>query len=126
MNIYEIPDFAYLELSHGCIEINEEVIIPEKQVTVEFIQKTICDYFYITPDEMKANTRKRETVQARQTCMLFTDSLTKLSLAKIGQLTGNKDHATVLHAKKTINNLIDTDKSFKNQIKEIDLKLKIN
>ncbi len=57
--------------------------------------------------------------------MFFSKSLTKSSLATIGTQIGGKDHATVLHACKTVNNLIETDKHFKHQIEEIERKLKI-
>ena len=56
--------------------------------------------------------------------MFFSKNLTKSSLATIGLQIGGKDHATVLHACKTVNNLIETDKQFKNQIDEIEKKLK--
>jgi chromosomal replication initiator protein len=57
--------------------------------------------------------------------MFFSKNLTKASLASIGSHIGGKDHATVLHACKTVNNLIDTDKHFRNQITEIEKKLKV-
>jgi chromosomal replication initiator protein len=57
--------------------------------------------------------------------MFFSKNLTKASLATIGSQIGGKDHATVLHACKTVNNLIETDKRFRIQIDEIEKKLKI-
>jgi len=74
---------------------------------------------------MQSKTRKREIVQARQVAMYFSKNLTKSSLATIGAQIGGKDHATVLHACKTVNNLIDTDKRFRTQITEIEKKLKM-
>jgi chromosomal replication initiator protein len=56
--------------------------------------------------------------------MYFSKSMTKSSLAKIGAHCGGKDHATVLHACRTVNNLIDTDKQFKGYV--YDLKKKIS
>ncbi len=72
---------------------------------------------------MKSKTRKREIVQARQLAMYFSKQLTKSSLAHIGKHCGNKDHATVLHACKTVNNLSDTDKRFKGYISDIEKRL---
>jgi chromosomal replication initiator protein len=57
--------------------------------------------------------------------MYFSKNLTKSSLATIGSQIGDKDHATVLHACKTVNNLLETDKRFKVQIDEIEKRLKI-
>jgi len=97
----------------------------KKEISVDYIQKVVSDYFNITPDQMHSRTRKREIVQARQVAMYFSKSLTKSSLASIGSQIGGKDHATVLHACKTVNNLIDTDKQFKQTIDNLEKKLKI-
>jgi len=97
----------------------------KKEISVDYIQKVVCDYFNLSPDLLQSKTRKREIVQARQIAMYFSKSLTKSSLASIGAMIGGKDHATVLHACKTVNNLIDTDKRFKGQIESIEKKLKV-
>jgi chromosomal replication initiator protein len=97
----------------------------KKEISVDYIQKIVCDYFNISPDQLHSKTRKREIVQARQIAMFFSKSLTKSSLASIGSQIGGKDHATVLHACKTVNNLMDTDKRFKQTIENIEKKLKI-
>jgi len=97
----------------------------KKEISVDYIQKVVCDYFNLSPDLLQSKTRKREIVQARQIAMYFSKTLTKSSLASIGALIGGKDHATVLHACKTVNNLMDTDKRFKTQIDTIEKKLKV-
>lgn len=97
----------------------------KKEISVDYIQKVVCDYFSLSPDLLQSKTRKREIVQARQIAMYFSKTLTKSSLASIGALIGGKDHATVLHACKTVNNLMDTDKRFKSQIESIEKKLKV-
>lgn len=96
----------------------------EKELSVDYITKSVCDYFNITSDLLSSKTRKREIVQARQIAMYFCKNLTKSSLSTIGSTIGGKDHATVLHAYKTISNLIETDRSFKLQIGEIEKKIK--
>jgi chromosomal replication initiator protein len=96
-----------------------------REISVDYIQKVVCSYFNVTIEAVQTDTRKREIVQARQVSMYFAKSLTKSSLATIGSQIGGKDHATVLHACKTVNNLIDTDKNFRTQIDEIEKKLKI-
>ena len=97
----------------------------KREMSIDYIQKTVCDYYKIPIDLMQGKTRKREIVQARQVSMFFSKNLTKSSLASIGSHIGGKDHATVLHACKTVNNLIDTDKHFRNQITDIEKKLKV-
>ena len=96
-----------------------------REVSIDYIQKVVCDYFDIPIETMKSKTRKREIVQCRQLAMFFSKQMTKNSLAMIGKHCGNKDHATVLHACKTVNNLADTDKRFKGYISDIEKKLSI-
>lgn len=95
-----------------------------REVSIDYIQKVVCDYFDMGIDQLKSKTRKREVVQARQIAMYFSKQMTKSSLATIGMHCGGKDHATVLHACKTVNNLMDTDKRFRGYIE--DLKKKIS
>lgn len=95
------------------------------EITVDYIQKIVCDYFNMPIDSLQTRTRKREVVQARQIAMYFSKNLTKNSLSAIGSLIGSKDHATVLHACKTVNNLLDTDRQFKMDVEEIGKRLKV-
>ncbi|MCQ2260860.1 MAG: chromosomal replication initiator protein DnaA [Bacteroidales bacterium] len=95
-----------------------------REVTIEYIQKVVCDYFNIPIDSIQSRTRKREIVQARQLTMYFAKKMTKSSLAIIGLQCGNKDHATVLHACKTVANLAETDKQFRFWIDELEKKFK--
>ncbi|HBS87140.1 MAG: chromosomal replication initiation protein DnaA [Bacteroidetes bacterium GWF2_38_335] len=97
----------------------------KREISIDYIQKVVCDYFSMPVDLLKSKTRKREIVQARQIAMFFAKNLTKSSLATIGSQIGGKDHATVLHACKTVNNLIETDKRFRVYIDEIEKKLKM-
>lgn len=97
-----------------------------REVSIDYIQKVVSDYFNMPVELMKSKTRKREIVQARQIAMYFSKKLTKSSLASIGMQCGGKDHATVLHACKTVNNLIDTDKTFRKYISELDNKLNVS
>ena len=97
-----------------------------REVSIDYIQKVVCDYFNIPIETMKSKTRKREIVQCRQLAMYFSKQMTKNSLAMIGKYCGNKDHATVLHACKTVNNLSDTDKRFKGYILDIEKKLTLS
>ena len=98
----------------------------QREISIEYIQKVVCDYFKLSVDVIKSKTRKREVVQARQIAMYFAKSYTKFSLATIGAHCGGKDHATVLHACKTVNNLMETDKRFKAYVDELDKKINLN
>ncbi len=105
--------------------INKLVKNSKRELSIEYISKVVCDYFNMPVDVLQAKTRKREIVQARQIAMYFSKSLTKYSLASIGAQIGSKDHATVLHACKTVNNLKDTDKNFRQYVEDIEKKLKM-
>jgi chromosomal replication initiator protein len=72
-----------------------------------------------------SKTRKRHIVQARQLAMFFAKKYTKSSLASIGSQIGDRDHATVLHACKTIDNLLETDKQFKKYYEDINKKFSL-
>jgi chromosomal replication initiator protein len=96
-----------------------------REISIDYIQKVVCDYFSLPLEAINSKTRKREIVQARQLAMYFSKKHTKNSLATIGLHCGNKDHATVLHACRTVNNLIETDKRFRVYVEEIDKKLKL-
>jgi chromosomal replication initiator protein len=95
-----------------------------REISIDYIQKVVCDYFNLPLELINSKTRKREIVQARQLAMFFSKKLTKSSLATIGVHCGNKDHATVLHACRTVNNLIDTDKQFRTYVDDIEKKIK--
>lgn len=97
-----------------------------REVSIDYIQKVVCDYFDMPLELLKSKTRKREVVQARQIAMFFSKQMTKSSLATIGLHCGGKDHATVLHACRTVNNLMETDKRFKNYVDELTNKITIN
>jgi chromosomal replication initiator protein len=96
----------------------------KREITIDYIQKVVCDYFDMNVDILQSKTRKREIVQARQIAMFFSKNLTNSSLSTIGSQIGGKDHATVLHAYKTVNNLVETNKEFKSYIGDIEKKLK--
>ncbi len=96
-----------------------------REISIDYIQKVVCDYFGLQLEAIHSKTRKREIVQARQLAMYFSKKMTKASLATIGLHCGNKDHATVLHACRTVNNLIETDKQFRNYVEELDKKISL-
>jgi chromosomal replication initiator protein len=90
------------------------------EISVDYIQKVVCDYFKVPVNDIFSSSRKREIVRARQTAMYFAKKLTVFSLAQVGAYCGDKDHATVLHACRSVENTKLTDKEFKEQLEEID------
>ncbi|MCF6350880.1 MAG: chromosomal replication initiator protein DnaA [Flavobacteriaceae bacterium] len=97
----------------------------KKEVSIDYIQKVVSKYFEMDVTTLQSKTRKRHIVQARQLAMFFAKRLTKASLASIGSQIGSRDHATVLHACKTVNNLTDTDRQFRTYVEELTKKLSL-
>ena len=95
----------------------------KREVSIEYIQKVVSKYFDMDVATLQSKTRKRHIVQARQLAMFFAKRMTKSSLASIGSQIGKRDHATVLHACKTVDNLTETDKQFKKYVEDLTNKL---
>jgi chromosomal replication initiator protein len=95
----------------------------KREVSIDQIQKVVSSYFDLDVATLQSKTRKRHIVQARQLAMFFAKRMTKASLASIGSQIGKRDHATVLHACKTVNNLTETDKQFRKYVEDLTKKL---
>lgn len=96
-----------------------------KEVTIEAIQKMVCEYFGVNYDKLLQKTRKREIVQARQISMYLAKSFTKNSLKIIGEHFGGRDHTTVIHSCQTVKDLMDTDSAFRENVMEITQKVQL-
>ena len=111
------------------LELAKEVlknIVKEIQadVSVDFIQKTVGDYFKVDLEAMKSKVKKREIVIPRQTAMYFCKRYTQLTLALIGENFGGRDHSTVIHALESVEDMMKTDANFKNSVEELTKKFK--
>ena len=101
--------------------ITEKIVGEQKaELTIDNVQKVVCEYFNITREELLSKTRKRQIVQARQIAMFMARTLINCSLSTIGAEIGGKDHATVLHACTTVNDLMSTDKTFRQYVSDIE------
>ncbi len=114
--------FAKRNMTLGLAQelIDKIVTDSQSEISISRIQDAVCEYFNLPHDAILAKTRKREIVQARQIAMYLSRSLTKVSLASIGAQIGGKDHATVLHACNTVCDLIDTDRTFRQYVTDIE------
>lgn len=99
---------------------------PRVNLSIEEIQRIVCDYYDIDEDRVRARTRKREVVRARQVAMHFSKEFTSHSLKTIGLHFGGRDHSTVIHANKTVADQMDTDPSFREEVEEIRHQLDIH
>lgn len=92
-------------------------------ITIDEIIKKVSDFYGVEPNSINTRSRKREVVQVRQVAMFLAKKYLDMSTSKIGQYIGKRDHATVLHACKTITNLAETDKQFRNELNQIEISL---
>lgn len=105
--------------------IVQKFIDPENKVTtIDDIIQSVCQHYEIELKTLHSNSRKREVVKARQVAMYLTKKNTTLSTAKIGILIGGKDHATVLHAYKTVEEEMNVNKHLQREIDEIQTEIK--
>lgn len=97
-----------------------------REVSIDYIQKMVCEHFNIQPDKLKEKTRKRHIVQARQLSMFLAKNFTKNSLKAIGKHFGGRDHSTVIHSCQAVQNQIDTDPDFNESVKELQKKIQMS
>lgn len=97
----------------------------DSEVGIDYIQKTVSEYFHVGQDDLKAKTRKKEIVIARQVAMYFSKDYTNHSLKSIGYHFGGRDHSTVIHALQSVNDMMDTDAKFRYSVDELKKKLKM-
>lgn len=95
------------------------------EVNMDYIQKFVQNYFDISIELMKAKTRKREVVVARQVSMYLAKEFTNMSLKSIGAHFGGRDHSTVIHAITTVNDMMDTDQQFYSTMQDVLKKVKM-
>ena len=95
-------------------------------LTIEQIQKVVCEYFDIPVDLISAKTRKQEVVLARQIAMYIAKEMTNSSLKTIGIHFGGRDHSTVIHACQAVEEFLKTNNKQKQHIDQIRRTIEIN
>lgn len=122
---------AYASLTNNDITVDlaEEAlkdIISNKQnknITVDVIQDVVASYFNLRIEDLKSQRRTRNVAYPRQIAMYLSRKLTDMSLPKIGDEFGGRDHTTVIHAYEKISDSLNTDESLQNTINDITKKL---
>ncbi len=121
--------FNSQEINLDLAEFVLKDVFPEakpRTITVQLIQEVVSEYFNIKVEDLKAKKRTRSISFPRQIAMFLTREMTDLSLPKIGEFYGGRDHTTVMHANERINNEIQLDPSLENTINDIINKIKNN
>ncbi|MDX2218879.1 MAG: chromosomal replication initiator protein DnaA [Burkholderiales bacterium] len=89
--------------------LKDLLAVLNRQISIENIQKTVADYYKIKVSEMYSKKRVRSLARPRQIAMALAKDLTPLSLPEIGEAFGGRDHTTVLHACRKVQELIEID-----------------
>ncbi|KYH28031.1 MULTISPECIES: chromosomal replication initiator protein DnaA [Clostridium] len=101
---------------------NEE----NKQVTIDLIQDVVSNYFNLKIEDLKSSRRTRNIAFPRQIAMYLSRKLTDMSLPKIGEEFGGRDHTTVIHAYEKISTNLKNDESLRNVINDLTKKINNN
>ena len=129
--LIRVTAFASLTRSEVDLSLAEEVLrdfIPEgdgkPEVTAEQIMAATAEYFGVSVEDLRGSSRSRVLVNARQVAMYLCRELTDLSLPRIGQSFGGRDHTTVMHADRKIRQQMAERRSLYNQIAELTNRIK--
>lgn len=112
------------------IEMAERVVrkavrmVEKKPLDVSDVLEKVCEHYGVETNAVFSKARKREIVQVRQVAMYLAKKHTEASFAKIGNLIGKRDHATVLHACKIVGAQIEVNKVFRSEIEELENELR--
>ena len=123
---------AYSIVYNGKIDIKlaERVVkravkIDDHPLTIDDIVETVCNHFNVSPSAVNGKSRRRELVVARQVSMFLAQKYTKMPASRIGKLVGNRDHSTVIHSCKHIEQLMQVDKTFRDELQSIENSFRI-
>ncbi|VYU66488.1 chromosomal replication initiator protein DnaA [Clostridium tertium] len=97
-----------------------------KNVTIDVIQDVVAAYFNLRIEDLKSQRRTRNVAYPRQIAMYLSRKLTDMSLPKIGEEFGGRDHTTVIHAYEKISDSLNTDESLQHTVNDITKKLTQN
>jgi chromosomal replication initiator protein len=122
--------FASLTKATITIDLTKELLRntlkgAQREITIENIQKTICDYFDIRLGDLKAKRRTQNIALPRQVAMYLCRKYTEASFPGIGDKFGGRDHSTVIHASKTIERKIKEDPHMQKTIEKLERNLNL-
>ncbi|WP_030440869.1 chromosomal replication initiator protein DnaA [Actinoplanes subtropicus] len=130
--LIRVTAFASLTRSAVQLSLAEEVLrdfMPDgagPEITADQIMVSTADYFGVSLEDLRGHSRSRVLVNARQVAMYLCRELTDLSLPRIGQAFGGRDHTTVMHADRKIRQHMAERRSLYNQIAELTNRIKQN
>ena len=112
-----------IDLNMAKVVLKDLIADEDKPITVETIQKAVCDYFGVKIHDLKARKRTKEIANARQIAMYLSKQHTQLSLSEIGRYFGGKDHATVIYACKQIEEKRKKDENLNKSVESVEKRI---
>lgn len=97
-----------------------------KEITVDNIKLLVAEYFKVPVEKLHGKTRKRDVVIARQLSMYLAKNFTNSSLKVIGDKFGGRDHSTVIYSVKAVQDMMDTDLVFKDQVADLEKQVQLS
>ncbi len=91
-----------------------------EEITVERIQKVVCEHFKIKLSDLKSKRRSRNIVLPRQTAMYLARKFTQSSLPELGEAFGGKDHTSVLHSIRKVERMLDSNEELRKTVKKLE------
>ena len=124
---------AFASLNRQIVDMNlAEIVLKDlipddstPEITASLIMAQTASYFSLTLDDLCGTSRSRVLVNARQIAMYLCREMTELSLPKIGQMFGGRDHTTVMHADRKVRHLMAERRSIFNQVSELTNRIKL-
>jgi len=121
---YSLLEERPMNLEMAKVILKDMVKETIKNISIEMVQKTVADYFRLSLAELRSQKRNKNIVLPRQIAMYLSRKLTNMSFPEIGNAFGGKDHTTVLHSLRKIENELLQNDSLKNTIHQLFTNLK--
>lgn len=96
----------------------------KKELTIEEVKQKVCDHFHLKVSQLESTTRLQRIAYARQLAMYLANQLTDNSHMQIGRQIGNRNHSTVVHAIKQVNQMMNVEDRVREDVEELTLMLK--
>jgi chromosomal replication initiator protein len=112
-----------LDISLAEKVLRNVVSAERKELSIDQIQKSVADHFKVSDNSLRMKTRKQEIVLPRQVAMFLAKKLTRASLKTIGLHFGGRDHTTIIHACRTIEQAMSNDSALSARIEQIEKQL---
>ena len=100
--------------------LHHAVRLDRKPITLDEIMRHTCAAMHVSADDIYSRSRKANIALARQVVMYFAQKLTNLSISRIGNMVGNRNHATVIHSISTVKDKVSVDKKFAESLSNIE------